>query len=96
MCDIYTDYCRGCGTPIEMHLGDFETNPWEISVFCEKCITTPYWFGQALPHCIWKCEGEGPTGKIAVVAITKHAWENRAHNYPNSDKLIMVDETKEA
>ena len=107
MCDIYTDHCRGCGTPIEMHLGDFETSPLEISVFCEKCIT-PYDSGigevpfgraqsfglHAVPHCIWKCKGRGPKGTIAVVALTENAWANRAMNHPNSAKPKMISESK--
>lgn len=93
MCDIYTDHCRGCGIPIEMHLGDFATGPVEISVFCDKCITS-YVAGafRKMPYTVWKCKGDGPKGKFAVIALTKNAWRNRTGNHPNSSHPLLVEE----
>jgi hypothetical protein len=40
MCDCYAEPCKGCGTPLPMHLGDFNTDRLEIHAFCGTCATT--------------------------------------------------------
>ena len=94
MCDIYTDYCKVCGTPIEMHLGDWETPREEIEVYCMEHFPIPYekecwgWVKWEVPRKSWRKEWvekhPDVPKRIVVVSLTERAWNNRDDNHPNA------------
>jgi len=86
MCDIYVDYCKFCGSPIPMHLGDFETDKFEIAVICPICIKNIKYepaFVSNLPHKHWKAKED----EYIVVALTINAQSNSEMNHPNLVEL---------
>ncbi len=84
MCNLYTDFCKCCGAPIPMHLGDYETNPIEVAVICKDClkektykIRKHEWKASHAQdsgykqqrHTIWKCGGDKQDKKLGKVVV---------------------------
>ncbi len=84
MCDIYSHKCEKCNTEVEMHLGDFNTTPDEIQVYCRKHIM------EGKRSVTWKSK---IFGEVIVVALTDNAWENRDMNHPNDGYCEKVHES---
>jgi len=77
MCDCYAEPCKVCGKLLPIHLGDFDTDRWEIIALCSDHLNT----FPALKRVIWT--GEGLGDRIAICPLTKNAWEHRDVNHPN-------------
>jgi len=61
-----------------MHLGDFDTQQWEIAVLCERHIG---WFPR-IRRILWSDE-DGKKPLLEVLSLTENAWVNRMKNHPN-------------
>ncbi len=90
MCDIYCAKCAKCDTEIEMHLGDFNTDPDEIDVFCGRHAVDG-----TIRRKRWVMWSSPIFGSITVVSLTDNAWENREGNHPNDGDVVKVRETLE-
>ena len=78
MCDCYTDYCKVCKEPIEMHLEDFNTPQDEIEVYCGKHIPLDRKDGL-----VWLYGDKKKDKKAFVRWLTKTARFNSYGNHPN-------------
>lgn len=78
MCDCYGEPCKVCGQMYPMHLGDFNTERWEITILCPKC------FGN-FPHLRRVCwsNDDGKEPLLEILSLTENAWSNRRYNHPN-------------
>lgn len=95
MCEIIYIPCKVCGSEIEMHLGDFETNQNEIEVFCNLHIPEK-------DVVIWSdCKGCSTHGDweireyskwYGVRALTNNARKNKDKNYPNIVRCEIAHE----
>ena len=93
MCDIVNSPCKICGADLPLHLGDFDTDPSEVSCFCavhlpEKDVRvftlTEEETYENLPYL--------PKGwKMGIRYLTDNARKNRDMNFPN----IGADWTEE-
>ena len=78
MCDCYTDCCKVCGDPIEMHLADFDTGQDEIEVYCGKHIPLNREDGL-----VWVYGDDKPYKRAFVRWLTDNAKANSDGNHPN-------------
>jgi len=79
MCDCYTDKCKVCGEPVDMHLEDFETSQDEIEVYCGLHMPDDRTDGV-----VWKYGDAVADKKVFVRWLTKNAKEHADGNHPNS------------
>ena len=84
MCDIYYHPCKVCGKLIEMHLGGFDTNRFEIEVYCSKHIPKEW-------VVVWNSKRYGLVG---VRPLTRNAWLNVKENYPNDWPVKIIEVRK--
>ena len=97
MCEIYEHPCKICKTPIEIHLGNYETSPDEIEVFCKDHIPKNDVF-------VWKSTSKGRRRgvqdicdintylKVGIRALTDNARMNKDSNYPNTENSEIIEE----
>lgn len=83
MCNCYSAKCEYCDIEIPMHLGDFNTDPSEIKVFCHTHI--PADNKEVVVHDIKGKYGREICGttKVGILPLTDNAKKNMHHNYPN-------------
>lgn len=92
MCDIYGEYCKLCGEATGFHLGDFNTDRFEISYICSKHTGKNLrgWLKRTgISYCIWS---EGENKKYIVLALTENAWKNRHSNHQNMAYTDILEE----
>lgn len=95
MCDCYTDRCKVCNEPHEMHLVDFETGQREVAVFCEEHMPNPPGDGVLWEHGPEEYEGPTvyisiPARKVYVQALTDNAVVYAGGNHPNRCSAHVV------
>lgn len=86
MCNCYTHKCADCGKPIEMHLGDFDTEPEEIDVWCSTCTDKKWeYFTGDLTTVMVRREGKDGLNIefVAIRALTRNAFMCQDGNRPN-------------
>ena len=71
---------KGCAKILPIHLGDYDTDPEEIEVFCEDHIPNI----NARVFILKEEDDEYKKGwKMAIRSLTKNAQKNRDMNHPN-------------
>jgi hypothetical protein len=97
MCEIYEHPCKICGTPIEIHLGDYDTESSEIEVFCKDHIPKEN-------VVIWETKAKGnrrgvqsicdknTNAKVGIRALTENAKLNKNGNHPNAHDCEIIEE----
>lgn len=97
MCKIYEHPCKICGTPIEIHLGDYDTSSNEIEVFCKDHIPKK-------DVTIWESKDKGHRrgvqniceknthSKVGIRALTIFAKLCKESNHPNTHKCEIIEE----
>jgi hypothetical protein len=86
VCDCYTDHCKVCKEPIEMHLADFSTGQDEIGVYCERHIP------QGRKNGLVWLYGDGRMDKKMFVRwLTDNARANAYGNHPNYTEAEVED-----
>jgi len=74
-----------------MHLGDFETDRWEILAVCDRCLRSPWlpvMTTGGLRGALW--EWDDPKQLTLVVSLTDNAWERMEMNHPNAWPRTLV------
>jgi hypothetical protein len=80
MCDCYTHKCEQCDEQLPVHLGDFETERSEISVYCNKHIPEK----GVRVFTVSEADEDYPVGwKMAIRYLTDNARERAEENCPN-------------
>jgi len=74
---------------VNMHLGDFDTDRFEITLLCSDCLKDFPDYTMCMPYCDWKSE---EYGIIRIFALTNNAWLNRTMNYPNVGSPDLIQE----
>ncbi len=97
MCDIQDLYCKVCKTPIEIHLGDYETSPSEIEVFCKDHIPKEnivIWKSTSMGRRrgVQSLRDKNTYSKVGIRALTENAKMNKDINYPNTGKSEIFEE----
>ena len=92
MCDIYCEYCKLCGEVTGFHLGDFDTNRFEIAYICSKHALDDEFLDWLkcfkFPFCIWSERDD----KYVVMSLTENAWNNRWVNHQNLGDTELLEE----
>lgn len=86
MCNCYVHKCAGCGKGVEMHLGDFDTEPEEIMVWCPKCTDKKfeYFSGDLTTALVRREDKDGLNIEfVAIRALTRNAFLMQDGNHPN-------------
>jgi len=97
MCNILIINCKICETPIEIHLGDYETSAEEIEVFCKDHIpkeNVVVWKSLAKRNRrgIQNLCDKNTHMKVGIRALTKNAKENKNSNHPNAYNIKIIEE----
>ncbi len=97
MCNIQILKCCVCKTPIEIHLGGYDTSPDEIEVFCKDHIPKEN-------VVIWQSTSKGRRRgvqdlcikntylRVGIRALTENARMNGKVNYPNTETCEIFKE----
>lgn len=93
MCDCYTDKCKVCGEPVEMHLVDFATDQDEIEVYCEVHLPE-----RRADGVLWEYADSPNERKKRVFVrwLTDNARQYASGNHPNAGEADVVDVPKGA
>jgi len=100
MCEIYYHPCKVCGTEIDFHLGDYDTDASEVEVFCKDHIpkeNVVIWDSKEKDRPV-RQKGRVPLSKIytnarvGVRPLTMNAYLHKDVNHPNACHCDIVEE----
>lgn len=95
MCYIYCAECKVCNKPIEMHLGDYDTDENEIEVFCSEHIPESnivVWSDNKGMSTHGEWEIKEFSTLYGVRALTDNARKNKDKNHPNISRCEISEE----
>jgi hypothetical protein len=97
MCDIQIINCKICKTPIEIHLGNYDTFPNEIEVFCKDHLPKEnviIWASksQGKRRGVQKLCDKNTYSKVGIRALTTFAKLFKSGNHPNAFKCEIIEE----
>lgn len=96
MCNIYNAECSTCKKVIEMHLGDYQTKPSEVEVFCNEHIPEKdivIWQGKDYWYSVTRQDHLicGNPITVGVRSLTENAGDNKKMNHPNLECDIIEE-----
>ena len=95
MCDIQPVGCKVCGTPIEIHLGNWDTSLSELEVFCKDHIpkeNVVIWQSSNRRRGVQSMCEKNTYFKVGIRALTNNAKLNKDANHPNTADSEIIEE----
>ena len=95
MCNIQILECDVCKTPIEIHLGGYDTTPDEIMVFCKDHIpkeNVVVWQSKRRRRGVQNLCTKNTYSRVGIRALTENARMNGKMNYPNTETCEIFKE----